>query len=156
VPNVKIASADTYPVWMAMRPNMAAAADLLIWHTYAWWSGAKIDDAYKLVASRYQDMLTAYPGKPMILGETGWPSQVDHPSTDLTTTSVGNEENQARFYRETLAGMRTLNLPVWWFSAIDEKWKGTSGEGEVGAHWGIFDSARKPKAAATELLGLIK
>jgi hypothetical protein len=42
------------------------------------------------------------------------------------------------------------------FSSIDEKWKGTSGEGEVGAHWGIWDSARQPKAAATEIMMLVK
>jgi exo-beta-1,3-glucanase (GH17 family) len=40
---------------------------------------------------------------------------------------------------------------MWMFSAIDEKWKATSGEGEVGAHWGFFTSARAPKQAATEL-----
>jgi exo-beta-1,3-glucanase (GH17 family) len=152
VKTVKIATADTYPEWMKMRPNLAAAVDLLIWHTYAYWSGADISGSYALVAMRYDDMLAAYPGKPMLLGETGWPTLIDHPSTDLTTTSVANEANQARFYREALAGFRARNLPMWMFSAIDEKWKATSGEGEVGAHWGIFTSARLPKAAATALM----
>ena len=151
-----LAAADTYPQWMMKRPNLAAAVDLIIWHTYGWWSGVDVANAYPLVSSRYDDMLAAYPGKPMILGETGWPSQIDHMSTDLTTTSVGSEANQAKFYREALAGMRARNLPMWMFSAIDEKWKGTSGEGEVGAHWGIWDSARQPKMAATELMALVK
>jgi glucan 1,3-beta-glucosidase len=101
-------------------------------------------------------MLAAYPGKPMILGETGWPTMVDHMSTDKTTTAVGNEANQAKFYREALAGFRARNLPMWMFSSIDEKWKGTSGEGEVGAHWGIWDSARMPKQAATEIMAMVK
>jgi exo-beta-1,3-glucanase (GH17 family) len=152
VSGVKIAAADTYPQWMMKRPNLAAAVDVLIWHTYAWWAGADIANAYTLVASRYDDMLATYPGKTMVLGETGWPTQVDHMSMDMTTTAVGNEANQARYYREALAGMRARNLPMWMFSAIDEKWKATSGEGEVGAHWGIFTSARMPKAAATELM----
>jgi exo-beta-1,3-glucanase (GH17 family) len=152
VTGVKIAAADTYPQWMMKRPNLAAAVDVLIWHTYAWWAGADIANAYTLVASRYDDMLGAYPGKTMVLGETGWPTQVDHMSMDMTTTAVGNEANQARYYREALAGMRARNLPMWMFSAIDEKWKATSGEGEVGAHWGIFTSARTPKQAATELM----
>jgi exo-beta-1,3-glucanase (GH17 family) len=152
VKTVKIAAADTYPQWMMMRPNLAAAVDLVIWHTYAWFAGADIANAYKLVSSRYDDMLAAYPAKAMLLGETGWPSQVDHMSMDMTTTAVGSEANQARFYREALAGMRARNLPMWMFSAIDEKWKATTGEGEVGAHWGLFTSARQPKAVATELL----
>ena len=42
------------------------------------------------------------------------------------------------------------------FSSIDEKWKGTSGEREVGAHWGIWDSARQPKAAVAEIMSLPK
>jgi exo-beta-1,3-glucanase (GH17 family) len=152
VTGVKIAAADTYPQWMMKRPNLAAAVDVLIWHTYAWWAGADIANAYTLVASRYDDMLATYPSKTMVLGETGWPTQVDHMSMDLTTTAVGNEANQARYYREALAGMRARNLPMWMFSAIDEKWKATTGEGEVGAHWGIFTSARTPKQAATELM----
>lgn len=149
---VKIAAADTYPQWMMMRPNLAASVDLLIWHTYGWWSGAEVTSAYALVNSRYNDMLAAYPGKPMLLGETGWPSQVDKVSADMTTTAVGNEANQARFYRDAYKGFRARNLPMWMFSSIDEKWKGTSGEGEVGAHWGIFTSARQPKAYALEIM----
>jgi exo-beta-1,3-glucanase (GH17 family) len=155
-PTYKIAAADTYPQWMMLRPNLAAAVDVVIWHTYGWWSGVDVANAYPLVSGRYDDMLAAYPGKPMILGETGWPSQIDHMSTDKTSTAVGTEANQAKFYREALAGMRARNLAMWMFSSIDEKWKGTSGEGEVGAHWGIWDSARQPKAAATEIMMLVK
>jgi exo-beta-1,3-glucanase (GH17 family) len=153
---VTIATADTYPQWMVGRPNLAAAVDLIIWHTYAYWSGVDIANAYTVVNGRYNDMLGAYPGKAMILGETGWPTLVDHVSMDMTSTSVANEANQARYYREALAGMRARNLPMWMFDAIDEMWKGTSGEGAVGAHWGIFTSARAPKAAATELMMMAK
>lgn len=155
-PTYKIAAADTYPQWMMKRPNLAAAVDIVIWHTYGWWSGIDIDNAYTVVSARYDDMMKEYPGKPLILGETGWPSQLDHMSADKLTTAVGSEANQAKFYREALAGMRARNLPMWMFSSIDEKWKATSGEGEVGAHWGIWDSARKPKAAATEIMLLVK
>lgn len=150
--DVPIAAADTYPRWMEMRPALAESVDVLIWHTYAWWAGADIGNAYALVASRYQDMMTAYPGKTMILGETGWPSQIDRMSTDMTTTSVGNEENQTRYYLEILGGMQAAQLPVWMFSSIDEQWKAASGEGAVGEFWGIFNSDRTPKMAATELL----
>jgi exo-beta-1,3-glucanase (GH17 family) len=154
--NVKIAAADTYPQWMLLRPNLAAAVDLVIWHTYGYWAGINIEGAYALVSKRYDDMLAAYPGKPLLLGETGWPTMTQNMSQDLTTTAVGSQENQARFYREALAGFRARNLPTWMFSAIDEKWKGTSGEGEVGAYWGIFTSARQPKIIATELLQAVQ
>jgi exo-beta-1,3-glucanase (GH17 family) len=152
VHTAKIAEADTYPQWMMGRPNLAAAVDLIIWHTYAYWSGVDISNAAAVVSGRYNDMLAAYPGKLMVLGETGWPTLVDHISTDMTSTAVANEVNQARYYKETLALMHTRNLPMWMFDAIDEMWKGTSGEGAVGAHWGIFTSARTPKMAATALL----
>jgi exo-beta-1,3-glucanase (GH17 family) len=150
--DVPIAVAETYPRWMEMRPNLAAAVDVMIWHTYGWWAGADIEDAYALVSSRFQDMLTNYPGKPLILGETGWQSMFDNMSEDMTTTSVGSEANQAQYYREILGGFREQGLTVWMFSSFDEQWKATSGEGEVGAHWGIFNTDRTPKAAATELL----
>jgi exo-beta-1,3-glucanase (GH17 family) len=153
---VTIAAADTYPQWMMNRPNLANAVDLLIWHTYGYWSGVDISTAYTVVSKRYDDMLAAYPGKPMLLGETGWPTMVDKMSADLTTTAVANEANQAKFIREALAGFRARNLPMWIFSAIDENWKATSGEGQVGAHWGFYTAQRQPKQAATELLALIK
>jgi len=152
VQGVTVAAADTYPQWMVNRPNLAASVDLVIWHTYGWWSGADIANAYPLVSKRYDDMMALYPNKPMLLGETGWPSMFDRMSTDLTTTAVGSEANQARFYREALAGFRARNLPMWMFSAIDEQWKATSGEGMVGAWWGIFTTARTPKAAALEMM----
>jgi exo-beta-1,3-glucanase (GH17 family) len=151
VQGVAIAAADTYPRWMELRPNLANAVDLLIWHTYAWWAGMNIDGAYALVSKRYQDMLAAYPGKTMILGETGWPTQVDRMSMDLATTAVGSEENQARYYREILQGLGQAGLPVWMFSSFDEAWKAEEGEGAVGAHWGIFATDRTPKPAALEL-----
>ncbi len=153
---VKTAAADTYPEWMVMRPNLAAAVDVVIWHTYGYWAGMSIEGAYSLVSKRYDEMLAAYPNQPLILGETGWPTMYERSSADGTTTAVGSEANQARFYRESLAGMRARNLPMWMFSAIDEQWKASSGEGMVGAHWGIWDSARRPKAAATELTALLK
>jgi exo-beta-1,3-glucanase (GH17 family) len=149
---VKVAEADTYPQWMMGRTNLAAAVDLIIWHTYAYWSGIDISNAAAVVNGRYNDMLAMYPGKPMVLGETGWPTMVDHVSTDMTSTAVASEANQARFYREAMAIFRQRNLPAWFFDAIDEMWKANDGEGAVGAHWGIFTSARAPKQAATELM----
>jgi exo-beta-1,3-glucanase (GH17 family) len=146
VPGVTLAAADTYPQWMVGRPQLAASVDLLIWHGYGWWEGADIANAYPLISSHYDDMLAKYPGKDMLLGETGWPSMFDRMS------AVGSEANQARFYREALEGFRARNLRIWMFSAIDEQWKATSGEGMVGAWWGIFTTARQPKQAATELL----
>jgi len=154
VTTVKVAEADTYPQWMKGLPNLAADVDLIIWHTYAYWSGVDISNAFAVVNGRYNDMLAAYPGKPMVLGETGWPTMVDHQSTDMTTTSVANEANQAKYYTDALTGFRARNLPAWMFDAIDEMWKATDGEGPVGAHWGIFTTARQPKQAVTAIMNL--
>jgi exo-beta-1,3-glucanase (GH17 family) len=151
---VTIAVAETYPRWMEMRPNLAASVDMIIWHTYGWWSGADINAAAALIYSRFQDMLTTYPGKPMVLGETGWPSMYDHMSMDMTTTAVGSEENQWKYYSEVLGILQMDGLEAWPFAAFDENWKATSGEGMVGAHWGIFNEDRTPKIAATELLAI--
>lgn len=153
--DVPIAAAETYPRWMEMRPNLAAKVDVMIWHTYGWWAGADIADAAALVTMRYQDVLAAYPGKKIILGETGWPSMYDNMSEDGTSTAVGSEENQARFYMELRASLGPLGLEFWPFAAFDEQWKGTSGEGAVGAYWGIFRSDRTPKLAAMQLLELV-
>ena len=149
---VTVAEADTYPQWMMGLNKLSAAVDLIIWHTYAYWSGVDISNAFAVVNGRYNDMLAAYPGKPMVLGETGWPTMVDLVSADMTSTAVANEANQARFYREALTGFRARNLPAWFFDAIDETWKATTGEGAVGSHWGIFTTARAPKQAVSDIM----
>jgi exo-beta-1,3-glucanase (GH17 family) len=78
----------------------------------------------------------------------------DNESDDLTTIAVGSEENQWRFYRELLGLVQADGLEAWPFAAFDENWKATSGEGMVGAHWGIFNEDRTPKLAGTELLAI--
>jgi exo-beta-1,3-glucanase (GH17 family) len=152
VNTVKVAEADTYPQWMMGLTDLSNAVDLIIWHTYAYWSGVDISNAFTVVNGRYNDMLAKYPGKPMLLGETGWPTMVNNVSMDMTSTSVASEANQAKFYMDALTGFRARNLPVWMFDAIDEMWKATDGEGPVGSHWGIFNTDRTPKQAATMLM----
>jgi exo-beta-1,3-glucanase (GH17 family) len=71
---------------------------------------------------------------------------------DMSSTSVGNEANQARYYQEILSGFKAAGITVWMFAAIDEAWKAGQGEGAVGAHWGIFNTDRSPKQAAQEII----
>jgi hypothetical protein len=73
----------------------------------------------------------------MVLGETGWPTEA------TTGAAVGSPENQARYLKDLHAWARKEGLDYWFFTNVDEKWKGN--EGAVGAHWGMYNSDRTPK-----------
>jgi glucan 1,3-beta-glucosidase len=75
--------------------------------------------------------LYASTGKPIVIGETGWPS-----AGPANGRAVPGVENQARFIRDAARYARTLALGVFLFEMFDEPWKAAA-EG-VGPHWGLF------------------
>ena len=92
---------------------------------------------------------------PVLVKETGVPT---------APASAGfSEARQAGFYRElrrVLPPGRTQAFA--YFAAYDEPWRAYDATGvpqapgvhPEEAHWGLYDSARKPKAAARELAPL--
>jgi exo-beta-1,3-glucanase (GH17 family) len=40
-------------------------------------------------------------------------------------------------------------VPLFWFSAFDEPWKGSDHPDEIEKHWGLYDVDRRPKQAVS-------
>ena len=76
---------------------------------------------------------TAFPGKEILIGETGWPSK-----GRMRDGALPSRVNQARFLSEILERARQENFRVNLFEAYDEPWK-REWEGSVGGYWGLFD-----------------
>lgn len=89
---------------------------------------------------------------PILVKETGVPTAPE---------SAGySEARQASFYRELRATLPPSRMRAFaYFAAFDEPWRardatpvpGQRGPHPEEAHWGLFDVARHPKAAAREL-----
>ena len=147
--SVLVTTADT---WSDVEKNgdaLLSQLDYVIWHTHPWWELQPIGSAVGYVAGRLkimQDRVAKVGGKPLVLGETGWPSLATNGG------AVGSPENQTRFFKELTTWGFNNSAEFWSFTAFDEKWK--DAEGTVGGHWGFWYSNRQPLAIITGIATL--
>jgi exo-beta-1,3-glucanase (GH17 family) len=145
-----VGTGESYPDWLAASDNLVNAVDRVIWHVHPWWEQKAAENAANHAFTVYNQMkarLANFPNKPMVLGETGWPTAA------TTGAAVGSPENQARYLKDLHAWAKKAGLDYWFFTNVDEKWKGN--EGAVGAHWGMFNSDRTPKYTISHLDELV-
>ncbi|MDB5049051.1 MAG: Chitin binding protein [Fibrobacteres bacterium] len=148
---IQVGTGESYPDWLAASDELIKSVDRVIWHVHPWWEQKSADNAGNHAYNVYLQMkarIAKVPGgKPMVLGETGWPTEA------TTGAAVGSPENQARYLKDLHAWARKEGLDYWFFTNVDEKWKGN--EGPVGAHWGMYNSDRTPKYIIGHLNELI-
>jgi len=138
--SVPVSYADVWENWLRY-PQMAAAVDYLTIHILPYWEDTPVspEHAVQHVAKVYARMQQAFPGKRVMIGETGWPSE-GRPRRSAVPSVV----NKARYLREFLAYAATVKMPYNVIEAFDQPWKRAQ-EGTVGGYWGIFDVHAKPK-----------
>jgi exo-beta-1,3-glucanase (GH17 family) len=138
--NIPVSYADVWEFWLRY-PDIAGDVDFVTIHILPYWedhpvraeqAAAYVDDVRKRVAA-------AFPGKDILIGETGWPS-----SGRMRDVALPSPVNQARFISEILDRAARENFRVNLFEAYDARWK-RRWEGSVGGHWGLFDTWRRLK-----------
>lgn len=127
----QVGTAEVWAVWKD-HPELAEACDFLVVHAYGYWDNVSVEEAPAYVVKRYNEVCDLYPGKPVILGETGWPS-----GGPTNGKAVPSPENQQRFIREFVALANLEGIPYYLFEAYDEPWK-ASQESGVGDKWGAY------------------
>jgi exo-beta-1,3-glucanase (GH17 family) len=142
--DVPVTYADVWEFW-ERHPALAKATDYLTIHILPYWEDEPVapEKAVRHVADVYQHMKAQFPGKQIMIGETGWPSQ-GRTRRDASASLV----NEARYIREFLNYAATVDMPYNVIEAFDQPWKRDL-EGTVGGYWGIFDVDAKPKFAMT-------
>lgn len=133
-----VSTSETWDMWIA-HPKLVDEVDFIAVHILPYWEGIAAEDAVDYVFDRYHDVQKAYPNKPIVITEVGWPS--DGQAFKHATASVSN---QARFLREFLNRADTEKVTYYIVEAFDQPWK-MSLEGSAGAYWGIFNADRQPK-----------
>ncbi|MBP9591993.1 MAG: hypothetical protein KBE42_07980 [Steroidobacteraceae bacterium] len=126
--------ADVWEFWLKHR-ELAGAVSFVTVHILPYWDDAPvaIDEVVPHVGQLYRQMRAAFPGKAVLVGETGWPS-AGRPRGG----SVPGRVNQARYHREFAAYADSQGIPYNLIEAFDQPWKRMS-EGTVGGHWGLHD-----------------
>lgn len=136
--SLPVSTAEPWHVWLE-HPELAAAVDFITVHVLPYWEGIPIDGAITYVDYRIKQLQAAFPGKHILLGEVGWPSE-----GQWVKGAEPSQINQAKFVRNFLNYATQERLDYSIVEAIDAPWKRKI-EGTVGAYWGLWDANRKPK-----------
>ncbi len=135
-----VSTAEPWYLWLD-HPELVDAVDFIAVHLLPYWEGVSLDHAIDYVFRRYRQLQAAYPDKPIVVTEVGWPS---HGRT--LHDAVATPANQARFLRRFLAAAEREGLVYYLMEAFDQPWKSKL-EGQAGAHWGIYNAEREAKFA---------
>jgi glucan 1,3-beta-glucosidase len=133
--DVPVTYADVWEYWLRNR-EIYDAVDFITIHILPYWEDFPI--RAKWAAAHVDDirrrMAVAFPGKEILIGETGWPSQ-----GRMRDGALPSRTNQARVVSEILDLAKKENFRVNLIEAYDQPWKRQL-EGTVGGYWGLFDS----------------
>jgi len=132
--------ADVWEFWNK-HPEVAPAVDFVTIHLLPYWEDepSGIDAALAEVRHVRETMGRKFPDRPILIGETGWPSQGRQRETALPSRL-----NQARFVRGFVRMAETEGWRYNLIEAFDQPWKREK-EGAVGGYWGLFDTDRADK-----------
>ena len=129
---VPVTTDDVYDEILA-HPEVVAACDKIAINIYPFWDGVSIDNAFTTFLAHYNAVKAKYPGKEIIIGETGWPS-----AGNTVGQAVPNPANALKYAEQILNWSNATGVKCYYFEAFDEPWK-VANEGPQGAHWGLWD-----------------
>lgn len=133
-----VSTAEPWHVWLS-HPRLGEEVDFIAIHILPYWEKLPADQALEYVKNRYQMVKDAFPTKPVVITEVGWPSDGRMRGASAPTPTA-----QATFLREFLNIANQRGLDYFIMEAFDQPWKRDI-EGSVGAYWGIFNADRTPK-----------
>ena len=135
---VPVTYADVWEFWLRYR-EIYDAVDFVTIHILPYWEDFPVRARFAAahVDQIRRRMAVAFPGKEILIGETGWPSE-----GRMRDAALPSRTNQARVVSEILDMARRENFRVNLIEAYDQPWKRQL-EGTVGGYWGLFDSVRR-------------
>ena len=133
-----VSTSETWDIWIA-HPELAKEVDFIAAHILPYWEKIPANEALDYVFDRYQALKEAFPDKPIIITEVGWPSDGQPQGK-----AVASRANQATFIRDFLNRAEEEDIIYYVVEAFDQPWKQVL-EGSVGAYWGLFTADRKAK-----------
>jgi len=144
VTNIPVGYVDAYYEFV-QRPKITEACDVILANCYPYWEGCSIEYSLIYMKDMYNKALKAGKGKKVIISETGWPSEGDG-----LNGAFPSKENAMKYFINTQLWAKEEEIDIFYFSSFDESWK-IGAEGDVGAHWGIWDKHEKSKFYANSL-----
>ena len=136
--HVQVGCVDAYGEFLD-RPALVEACDVLLPNCYPFWEGIDIAQAPLVLKHMHALVQGVAGGRKVIVTETGWPGD-----GAAVAAAVPSAVNAMRYFIEAQEWARQEGVELFWFSSFDEPWKRQQ-EGEVGAHWGLWDPDERLK-----------
>src|ERR1700681_1979784 len=135
---IPVTYADVWEFWLRNR-EVYDAVDFVTIHILPYWEDMPVRAKFAAshVDSIRKRMAVAFPGKEILIGETGWPS-----AGRMREGALPSRTNQARIVSEILELAKHEGFRVNLIEAYDQPWKRQL-EGTVGGYWGLFDAAKR-------------
>ena len=136
--------ADVWAYWLE-HPKIAAAVDSITIHILPYWENTPtpLEGVIPHMLRAHARIKAAYPDKPILIGEIGWPS-----AGRVRKDAVPGRVAQARFVREIINTAHERGIDYNIFELFDEPWKAQQ-EGTVGGNWGLVGLDRQMKFPLT-------
>jgi exo-beta-1,3-glucanase (GH17 family) len=147
--SVPVTTADDFNFWNKTESQAVAnEVDYIVTHMHPLWNGIQLEAALEWTRKTYAEIQTAHPNHLVVLGETGWATQRHNvgEQAELMKGKTGEPEQKV-FYDEVIAWVEKDRIPLFYFVAFDENWKGGEHPNEVEKHWGLYRADRTPKKA---------
>jgi exo-beta-1,3-glucanase (GH17 family) len=141
----KVTTSDTWGEFIG-HPNVIAECDVILANMFPYWENVNIDKAVPYLANSFRKVSKVAKGKEVLV-ETGWPTEGEQKGE-----AVASPANARRFLDSFRDWARSHGVSYYYFEAFDELWKATH-EGQVGAHWGIWDQDGNLKPVMTGVFG---
>ena len=138
-----VSYADVWSMYMK-HPQLFAEVDFITIHILPYWEDEPIavDNASehleKIVRQVENEALGIAPGKPILIGESGWPS-----AGRQRGLAIPGVVNEAKFIRGMIQVAEHHGFDYNIVEAFNQPWKSNL-EGVVGANWGLLSADRQP------------
>ncbi|MFT4622667.1 MAG: exo-beta-1,3-glucanase (GH17 family) [Myxococcota bacterium] len=132
VPDVPVSYVDAYFLF-ENHPRVADACDVLLVNCYPFWEGCPAEYAMVYMQEVYGRSVRVANGKRVIVSETGWPTV-----GSTFGEAEPSHDNALQYFIRTFDWAATAGVELFYFASFDEAWK-VGREGDVGAHWGVWD-----------------
>ncbi|HTT09219.1 MAG TPA: glycoside hydrolase family 17 [Gammaproteobacteria bacterium] len=138
--HLPVSYADVWEFWLR-RPGLAGAVSFITIHILPYWENnpVSVDAALDHTREVYAKTSRQFPGKHVLIGETGWPT-AGRPRAGAVPSRI----NAARYIREFTRYAADHQLDYNLIEAYDQPWKRLA-EGTVGGFWGLYDARGEAK-----------
>ncbi|MEK9971352.1 MAG: exo-beta-1,3-glucanase, partial [Ferrovibrio sp.] len=132
--------ADVWEFWLRF-PQLLQEVDFITVHFLPYWEDLPIAASHSMphILDVYRTVKAKLPGKPITIGEVGWPSE-----GRSRRDAVPSRTEAAGFIADFMQLAKQEGLSYNLVEAFDQPWK-VKLEGTVGGAWGVLNELRQPK-----------